>query len=122
MCEHNSYDMPGRAILKLSFWAVLVSIAFVLMLLTGPFSKLLTPRLPFSGSRTSSSQIQNSGNPSETTSQAPSSSMVWVDTDTGIYHKTSGWESESGRAKRMSESDAIRAGYRSANSEYHRRF
>jgi len=48
--------------------------------------------------------------------------MVWVDTDTGVYHKTSGWESESGRAKRMSESDAIRAGYRSASSKYRRRF
>jgi len=122
MCEHNSYDVPGCAIVKLSFWAVLVSIAFVLILLTGPFSKLLTPRLSLFGSRTSASQIKNSGNPSAATSQAPSSSMVWVDTDTGVYHKTSAWESESGRAKRMSESDAIRAGYRSASSKYRRRF
>jgi hypothetical protein len=123
MCEHNSYDVPACAIWKLSFWAVLVSIAFALMLLIGPFSGLLIPpRLSRFSSHSGSAPTENSANPTATSGRALSSTKVWVDTETGIYHKSSGWVDESGRAKLMTESDAVRAGYRSATTEYHRRF
>lgn len=123
MCEHDSYDVPACAIWKLSFWTVLVSIAFIVILLVGPFSKLLTPRISFFGSGTISSQSSDhSASPSVNPSEVPSSNRVWVDTETGIYHKSSGLVDESGHAKVMSESDPVRAGYRSATTEYHRRF
>ena len=123
MSEQNSYDVPGCAIWKLSFWAVLVSIAFALMLLTGPFSGLLvSPPLSRFSSQSGSAPTEKSATPSAISGRAPSATVVWVDTETGIYHKGSGWVDESGRAKLMTESDAVRAGYRSATTEYHRRF
>ena len=128
MCEHNSYDVPSRVVWKLSFWTVVIAIAFIVSLLTGPFSKLLAPRLSLFGSGASSTQQSDrSAQSSPSTDSSPNagqpqSNMVWVDTETGIYHKSSAWMGDSAHTKRMTESDALRAGYHPPTSEYHRRF
>ena len=67
----------------------------------------------------------NSGNttsartpPSSKTQEAPpanSSGMVWVNTDSGIYHKSgSRWYGKTKQGKYMTEADAQKAGYRAS--------
>jgi hypothetical protein len=45
----------------------------------------------------------------------PSPGMVWVNTDTGVYHKPgSRWYGKTKQGKWMTEPDAIKAGYKSS--------
>jgi len=49
------------------------------------------------------------------TPPAKSSGMVWVNTDSGIYHKPgSRYYGKTKQGKYMSEADAVKAGYRAA--------
>jgi hypothetical protein len=44
--------------------------------------------------------------------------MVWVNTDSGVYHKEgSRYYGKTKTGKYMSESDAVKAGYRPAKNE-----
>jgi hypothetical protein len=46
---------------------------------------------------------------------ANSSGMVWVNTDSGIYHKPgSRYYGKTKQGKYMSEADAVKAGYRAS--------
>jgi len=46
---------------------------------------------------------------------ANSNSMVWVNTDSGIYHKPgSRYYGKTKQGKYMSEADAVKAGYRAS--------
>jgi hypothetical protein len=40
--------------------------------------------------------------------------MVWVNTDTGVYHKSGRWYGKTKNGKWMTEEDAIKAGYKEA--------
>lgn len=52
------------------------------------------------------------------TPPANAGGTVWVNTDSGIYHKPgSRWYGKTKRGKYMTEADAVRAGYREAKKE-----
>jgi hypothetical protein len=55
----------------------------------------------------SSSEIQS----------AKSSGKVWVNTDSGIYHKSGRWFGATKQGKFMTEDEAVRAGYKPAKNE-----
>jgi hypothetical protein len=56
--------------------------------------------------------------PSESEIQAAKASgQVWVNTETGIYHKSGKWFGATKHGKFMSEPDAVKAGYRAAKNE-----
>ena len=48
---------------------------------------------------------------------AKSSGMVWVNTDSGIYHKGDRWYGNTKQGKFMTEQEAVQAGYKAAQNE-----
>ena len=48
---------------------------------------------------------------------AQASGMVWVNTDSGIYHKGGRWYGNTKQGKFMTEDEAVKAGYRAAQNE-----
>jgi hypothetical protein len=48
---------------------------------------------------------------------AKSAGKVWVNTDTGVYHKGGRWYGKTKQGKFMSEDDAKKAGYHEAKAE-----
>jgi hypothetical protein len=77
-----------------------------------------------------SSTSAEAGTPAKISPQEPDSSakpqnpppkdsgIVWVNTETGVYHKTgSRWYGKTKKGKYMLESDAIKAGYKPAKPE-----
>jgi len=48
---------------------------------------------------------------------AKSTGKVWVNTDTGVYHKSGRWYGKTKQGKFMSEDDAKKAGYHQAKAE-----
>jgi len=48
---------------------------------------------------------------------AKSSGKVWVNTDSGVYHKSGKWFGATKQGKFMTEQDAVKAGYRPAKNE-----
>ena len=50
-------------------------------------------------------------------SRAQTSGMVWVNTESGVYHKSGRYYGKTKQGKFMSESDAKKAGYRESKQE-----
>ena len=50
-------------------------------------------------------------------SSAKSTGKVWVNTDSGIYHKSGQWYGATKQGKFMTEQEAVRAGYKPAKNE-----
>jgi hypothetical protein len=48
---------------------------------------------------------------------AKAEGKVWVNTDTGVYHKAGKWYGATKQGKFMTEQDAIKAGYRAAKTK-----
>jgi hypothetical protein len=48
---------------------------------------------------------------------AQSSGKVWVNTSTGVYHKSGRWYGKTKQGKFMTESEAKAAGYKEAQKE-----
>jgi hypothetical protein len=48
---------------------------------------------------------------------AKSTGMVWVNTDSGIYHKGGRWYGKTKSGKFMSEADAKAAGYKASEQD-----
>jgi hypothetical protein len=48
---------------------------------------------------------------------AKASGKVWVNTETGVYHKGGRWYGATKQGKFMTEDDAVRAGYRASKSK-----
>ena len=48
---------------------------------------------------------------------AKNGGQVWVNTETGIYHKGGRWYGKTKKGKFLSEDDAKKAGYRAAEKE-----
>jgi len=69
-----------------------------------------------SPSTTPASATQTSAAPAKTqTPQANAPGVVWVNNDTGVYHKQgSRWYGKTKHGKYMLEADAIKAGYKAA--------
>ena len=75
---------------------------------------------PESAAEPSTRNSRASAKSSETSSTAqtpPSAGMVWVNTDSGVYHKNGRWYGKTKHGKFMSEADAVKAGYRPAKRE-----
>jgi hypothetical protein len=50
-------------------------------------------------------------------SSAKATGKVWVNTDSGIYHKGGQWYGATKQGKFMTEQEAVRSGYRPAKNE-----
>jgi hypothetical protein len=48
---------------------------------------------------------------------AKATGKVWVNTDTGVYHKSGRWYGATKQGKFMTEQEATRAGYRAAKTQ-----
>jgi hypothetical protein len=48
---------------------------------------------------------------------AKSSGMVWVNTDSGVYHKSGRWYGKTKTGKFMSEADAKAAGFKASEKD-----
>jgi hypothetical protein len=48
---------------------------------------------------------------------AKASGMVWVNTDSGVYHKSGRWYGKTKTGKFMSEADAKAAGYKASEKD-----
>ena len=48
---------------------------------------------------------------------AKAAGKVWVNTDTGVYHKGGKWYGATKEGKFMTEQDAVKAGYRAAKTK-----
>lgn len=56
--------------------------------------------------------------PAQKTLPATSAGMVWVNTESGVYHKRgTRWYGKTKKGKYMTEGDAIKAGYHAAKKE-----
>jgi hypothetical protein len=87
-----------------------------------------SPSTPPSGQSADSST--NKGHKASSAKSAPSakitqtqidaakaSGQVWVNTDTGVYHKGGRWYGKTKQGKFMDEKDAKKAGYKEAEKE-----
>jgi hypothetical protein len=88
-------------------------------------SKKSTSEMTSSGT---ASRAQTSVNPSTApapvrnataaeTQAAKASGKVWVNTETGVYHKSGQWYGATKQGKFMTEQEATKAGYRAAKNE-----
>ena len=79
-----------------------------------PPSSTATPAAP-TPSPTASASSANNSSPGQ---GSPGNGMVWVNTDSGIYHKEgTRYYGKTKHGKYMSEADAVKAGYRPAKKE-----
>ncbi len=113
---------------------ILVYSALVVILVATSLAQ--SPSTPPSGQSTGSSQTapadastKKSEKPSSAKSEpsakitqtqidaAKGSGQVWVNTDTGVYHKGGRWYGKTKHGKFMDEKDAKKAGYKEAEKE-----
>jgi hypothetical protein len=80
-----------------------------------PASAATAPAAP-AAKATKTPTPSNNASASEIAS-AQSSGKVWVNTDTGVYHKGGRWYGKTKQGKFMSEDDAKKAGYHQAKAE-----
>ena len=84
---------------------------------SAPDAGLSKPAAPPTSNPPSSGATRTSTTTSSARAQTPPSpGMVWVNTDTGIYHKSGRWYENTKQGKFMTE-DAIKAGYKAAKKE-----
>jgi hypothetical protein len=98
--------------------ALLMACAFVATaaVVSVSMSHAQSPQSSSSDKPQASAGPATAANPASAQSpQAKSSGMVWVNTDTGVYHKEgSHWYGKTKHGKYMLETDAIKAGYKPA--------
>ena len=71
-----------------------------------------------SDSSTAKNSTKNADASSSQTPDSNAAGTVWVNTDSGIYHKPgSRWYGKTKRGKYMTEADAVKAGYREAKKK-----
>jgi hypothetical protein len=102
---------------KLSF-ALLVALVFVATVAVVTVSKLhaQTPQSNSADKPQAAATPADAPTPAKPQTPPPKASgMVWVNTDTGVYHKEgSRWYGKTKHGKYMLETDAIKAGYKPA--------
>ncbi|HMD08219.1 MAG TPA: hypothetical protein VKH63_11825 [Candidatus Acidoferrum sp.] len=83
---------------------------------SAPAAAKPTPSASASPSPASASPAQASATPAKTqTPPANAAGVVWINTDTGVYHKQgTRWYGKTKHGKYMLEADAIKAGYKPA--------
>ncbi|HLH43194.1 MAG TPA: hypothetical protein VKV74_09425 [Bryobacteraceae bacterium] len=72
---------------------------------------------PATGNKAEESAAPVKNATSEQIQSAKSGGMVWVNTDSGIYHKGGRWYGKTKQGKFMTEDEAVRAGYKAAKNE-----
>lgn len=115
---------------KFTFWML----AFCLMLTIGILPVLAKAQASSSGTNSAAAKPAAQANPSATpavpttttkTSGAPSaqeiaaakaSGKVWVNTESGVYHKSGRWYGKTKSGKFMTEAEAKAAGYKAAHN------
>ena len=71
-----------------------------------------------SSPKKASSKTATTGTASDSDiASAKSSGMVWVNTDSGVYHKGGRWYGKTKTGKFMSEADAKAAGYKASQKD-----
>jgi hypothetical protein len=70
------------------------------------------------GAAPPASTATSKATPTQKTPPASSAGMVWVNTESGVYHKRgTRWYGKTKKGKYMTEGDAIKAGYHPAKKE-----
>jgi hypothetical protein len=102
---------------KLSF-ALLVALILVAAVAVASASRLHAPSPQSNSADKPQANATPAAAPNPAKPQAlpaKTSGMVWVNTDTGVYHKEgSRWYGKTKHGKYMLETDAIKAGYKPA--------
>ena len=77
-----------------------------------------TATLPRSVNKTASNMSDANGRPSASEiATAKSSGKVWVNTQSGVYHRSGRWYGKTKTGKFMTESEAKAAGYKEAKKD-----
>ena len=76
-----------------------------------------TPAAPAAAKATSKTPAPIANASASDIASAQSSGKVWVNTETGVYHKGGRWYGKTKQGKFMSEDDAKKAGYHAAKAE-----
>jgi hypothetical protein len=109
--------MLKRDAMKLVLAALAVCALAAIVVVAGA-SPLFAQAAPASSSATTQATPSSGAAAAPTSNQetpAKSEGMVWVNTDTGVYHKPgTRWYGKSKHGKYMLEADAIKAGYKPA--------
>jgi hypothetical protein len=75
----------------------------------------VSPLLAFGSSTQQTQATQSSGSDKPQAPPANGAGVVWINTDTGVYHKQGmRWYGKTKHRKYMLEADAIKAGYKPA--------
>ena len=87
-----------------------------------PSSSQSTDSSTDKGQKSSSAKSSAKSGPSSKVTQsqidaAKASGQVWVNTDTGVYHKGGRWYGKTKQGKFMDEKEAKKAGYKEAEKE-----
>ena len=81
---------------------------------------MAAPKTAPASSTAPKASTKTAATPSATDPQiasAKSSGMVWVNTDSGVYHKGGRWYGKTKQGKFMSEADAKTAGYKASETD-----
>jgi len=110
-------QMAGSCLLAIAISATLVVAPAASQ--TTPASPTATPAPPASGSAPASkATTTSSGAPTtQDIAAAKASGKVWVNTETGVYHKGGRWYGKTKKGKFMTEADARAAGYKGAKRD-----
>jgi len=76
-----------------------------------------TPRTRTKAPATGSAERAMPTVPASEIAAAKASGKVWVNTETGVYHKGGRWYGATTHGKFMTEDEAIKAGYRASKSQ-----
>jgi len=101
-------------------WQKTVSLKIVVVLLAALFVRTAVAQTTSSDSQTTTASHakSQSGTPSASDiAAAKASGKVWVNLDTGIYHKGGRWYGKTKNGKFMSVDDAKKAGYKAAKRD-----
>ena len=82
---------------------------------TGSTAAQAAPAKPATGATTAAPAKSTAGMPSSADiAAAKASGKVWVNTETGVYHKSGRWYGKTKQGKFMTEAEAKAAGYKAA--------
>ncbi len=82
-----------------------------------PASSMAAPSNSMAPAKTSTKATASPAVSDPQIASAKSSGMVWVNTDSGVYHKGGRWYGKTKTGKFMSEADAKAAGYKASEKD-----
>src|SRR6266699_866726 len=88
------------------------SLALLLVFCVSPFLSGLQTASPNAQVRSSSASPTKTGVPDADIAAAKAAGKVWVNLETGVYHKGGRWYGRTKNGRFMTEAEAKKAGYR----------